>query len=376
MSKPNIAIFGASGLVGSSLCERLYFENMNSFRALIHSYASAARIARFPFEIRKADLLKFEEVQQAIEGCDCVVNCALGDGAAMLKGLGNLLRAVKLAKIKKFIHIGSIAIYGEDPSPDAESEEAPPTATNPYSLIKLQQDEMVFKLHRDGVPSIILCSGHIVGPYAPFIIGAVDCIEKGDMVLVDGGRYPTNVVQVDNLVEAILTAMRSDQGWGERYFVTESERPTWKQFYEDLRNMLGLRTEFPCVSREEVTPFLGAATGKRHFSDTLKTLVSGEFRSSLAVVPAFARMNQFAFGVFNSLSPKTQAAIRARLERPVAIEKETAGPNLSQRFVTVQVRRPHFAPRKIMQRLGYAPILTYQEGMESIHRWLDFVNCG
>jgi nucleoside-diphosphate-sugar epimerase len=372
MGNPSVAIFGASGLVGSALCERLYFQHGPCFRAFIHTFANAARIARFPIEIQRIDLLKVDQVRSAIAGCDCVVNCVLGDHAAMVRGLKNIIRAAREIGAKKFIHLGSIAIYGEDPAPECESEDAEPTPTNEYGRMKQRQDDLVFELHRSGVPSIVLCSGHVTGPYSPFTSGALERLLAKDIVLVDAGRHPTNHIHVDNLVEAILAAIRANQGWGERYFVTESERPTWAQLYADLRDILGLQFEFAQVAREEVVRLLVQTPPRRHFSDNLKALASSEFRNSLTVIPAFAAINGFAREVFHSLNPELQGRLRATWNRPRTFSSESSAPDLAQRFITVQVRRPYFAPRKIQQRLGYAPILTYKEGMETIRRWYNF----
>jgi nucleoside-diphosphate-sugar epimerase len=360
MSKPSIAVFGASGLVGSALCERMYFQYGPCFRALIHTFASAARIGRFPIEIQQVNLLEYEQVQRAIADCECVVNCVLGDRTPMVRGLKNMIRAAKESRTQKFIHLGSIAVYGEDPAPDCESEDAAPTPTTEYGRIKQRQDELIFELHRSGVPSIVLCPGHVTGPYSTFILGAMERLLAKDFVLVDGGRHPTNHIHVDNLVEAVLMTIQANQGWGERYFVTEPERPTWAQLYTDLRDILGLQYEFGDVGRDDVTRHLVRKPQTRLFSDSYKALASA--------LQGSARAREF----FHSLNPALQRRIRTRLKRPRRIPMRSPAPDLSQRFIAVQVRRPYFAPRKIQQRLGYKPILTYSEGMETIRTWYNF----
>jgi nucleoside-diphosphate-sugar epimerase len=360
MSKPTIAIFGASGLVGSALCERMYYQYGPCFRALIHTFGSAARIGRFPVEIRQVNLLEYEQVRRAIADCECVVNCILGDRTAMVRGLKNMIRAAMECRTKKFIHLGSIAIYGEDPAPDCDSEDAAPTPTTEYGRIKQRQDELVFELHRRGVPSVVLCPGHVTGPYSTFILGAVERLLANDFVLVDGGCHPTNHTHVDNLVEAIIRTIQANQGWGERYFVTESERPTWAQFFSDLRDILGLQYEFGEVGRDDVTRHLVRTPKTKFFSDCYKALA--------------AAMREGAREFFHSLSPELQSRIKTRLKRPRMISMKSSAPDLSQRFIAVQVRRPYFAPRKIHQRMGYKPILTYREGMETIRSWYDFPN--
>ena len=69
-----ILITGSSGLVGGALTEHLYFIEKYQFRAMIHKTGNAARIARLPIEIAKADLLNKKQVDQAVQGCRMIVN--------------------------------------------------------------------------------------------------------------------------------------------------------------------------------------------------------------------------------------------------------------------------------------------------------------
>ena len=380
MSKPRIAIVGASGFVGACLIERLYFDptwrDRFDFVAFIRGYGNAARLARLPIKIESLNLLDLPRVSSALSGFDAVVNCTRGDSALMLNGLRNLTRAVEQNRVRKFIHLSSVAIYGEDPSPDSAREDAP---LNPrrsqYGDIKAVQDEMVFNLHRRGVPSIILTPSNIGGPYSGLIIDAIAKLSAGEIVLVDEGRYPTNVVHVDNLVEAILVALQSDGGWGERYFVNEEEPVTWKQFFQDLAGMLGIEGEFPLVSREEVMRHMEAGKPARPgLKSQAGALLSTEFREGVSVVPAFKSMNDSAKRVLNSLSPRWQERIRRRIARPIIIHPVRETRSLEHKLTTVQIRRVYHSPDKIVRQLGYKHLLDHSRGMETTRRWLEFAN--
>ncbi|MCH7591909.1 MAG: NAD-dependent epimerase/dehydratase family protein, partial [Planctomycetes bacterium] len=84
---------------------------------------------------------------------------------------------------------------------------------------------------------MISCPSNIGGPYSSLIVDAIRKVSAQEIVLVDDGQNATNIVHVDNLVQAILTALETDTGWGERYFANETEPTTWKQFYTDLAAM-------------------------------------------------------------------------------------------------------------------------------------------
>lgn len=380
MSKPRVAIVGASGFVGAALIERLYFDeawrDRFEYVAFIRGFGNAARLARLPIKIESIDLLDYPRVEAALAGFDAVVNCTRGDSALMLKGLRNLMRAAEHNRVGKFVHLSSVTIYGEDPAPESAHEDAPLSPhRSSYGDIKAEQDDMVFGLHRRGVPSIILCPSNIGGPYSGLIIDAVAKMMAGEVVLVDEGRNPTNIVHNDNLVEAILAALISEKGWGERYFVNEQEPVTWKQFFEDIASMVGIAPEFPLVTREEVLRHMqGSAPAPAGLKSQAGALLSTEFREGLSVVPAFKSMNDSAKRALNSMSPRWQARIRSRITRPIVIHPVRNTRSLDHKLTTVQVRRVYHSPEKIMRELGYKHLLNRPRGMETTRRWLEFAN--
>jgi nucleoside-diphosphate-sugar epimerase len=381
MGKPRIAVVGASGFVGAALIERLYFDetwrDRFDFVAFIHSFGNAARLTRLPVKIEPLDLLDPPRVRSALNGFDAVVNCTRGDTALMVKGLGHLASAMEHNGVRKFVHLSSVTIYGEDPSADSAHEDAPLNPRrSPYGDIKATQDEMVFNLHRRGVPSIILCPSNIGGPYSSLIVDAVAKLLAGEIVLVDEGRYPTNIVHVDNLVEAMLVALQSETGFGERYFVNEQEPVTWKQFFRDLAAMLGMEGEFPLVSREEVMRHMArnGTPPRAGLKSQVGSLLSSEFREGVSVVPAFKALNTGAKRAFHGLSPRWQERIRRRIARPIIIQNVRETRSLEHKLTTVQIRRVYHSPEKIVSQLGYKHLLDHSRGMETTRRWLEFAN--
>jgi len=381
MGKPRIAIVGASGFVGAALIERLYFDEVwrdrFEFVPFIRGFGNAARLTRLPVKIESLDLLDFPRVRSTLTGFDAVVNCTRGDSALMSKGLQNLGKAMEHNRVRKFVHLSSVAIYGNDPTADSAHEDAPPSPVrSDYGDVKLAQDEMVMNLHRRGVPSIILCPSNIGGPYSGLIVDAIARLRAGEIVLVDEGRYPTNIVHVDNLVEAILVALQSDTGWGERYFVNEEEPVTWKQFFQDLAGMLGMKAEFPLVSREDVLRQMESdgRPAQAGFKSQVGALLSTEFREGVSVVPAFKSMNDSARRVLHGLSPRWREKIQRRIARPMIIHPVRETRSLEHKLTTVQARRVFHSPDKIVSQLGYKHLLDRSRGMETTRRWLEFAN--
>ena len=55
----------------------------------------------------------------------------------------NLLRASVAARVKRFVHVSSVAVYGDNPPAAARYETAPTRKTgNDYGDLKLEQEEL------------------------------------------------------------------------------------------------------------------------------------------------------------------------------------------------------------------------------------------
>lgn len=367
-----IGILGASGFVGSALCERLFFEGSTNFVPFVHSAGNAWRIARFPLALRRIDILDKHQLRTALEGCDVIVNCALGGEAAKTRGLDNVLDVAKALRVRKLVHISSIAIYGQDPASSSATEEgAPAPGRNLYGILKLRQDEHVFAMDRAGVAAYILCPGNITGPYSFFARALVERLMQGSIPLVDGGENPSNLIHVDNLVEAILAAVRADTGAGQRYFVNETKPVSWRQLFDDLGRRLDIAVQYVNVSREEVVPLLDRKP-PRGLRPILRSALSSEFREAVAKVPPFGLLNRAASASFDSLPESVQTKIRQRVRWPVAVSKPNTRPPLDDRFVTVQARRIYHSTAKISNALGWRPPLSYEAGLEGVCAWLEF----
>jgi len=350
----------------------MFFQGVE-FTPFVHSTGNAARIARLGVPIPRLDLLERESLTDLLAGHDVVVNCALGDGAAMLQGFRNLTSAMVRLKTRRFIHLSSTAIYGEEPAPDTVTEEGSPNPQgNAYAILKLRQDEAVFRLNSRGVPSWILCPVNIVGPYSLFTIGLVEALKNTVMPLVDEGAAPSNLVHVDNLVEAILVAARGSEGAGERYFVNETRPVSWREALEDHARLVGVQPRFIHVKREQVLPYLLGRQLKTSLKDQGKVLISGEFRRAVSRLPVLAKANDLAGTVFSKLPDGLRLGIREKLQWPLKFNLPKSDLDVNSRFARVQIRNQYHSPQKLANQLGWTPPLDYREGLKNTAEWLEF----
>ena len=367
-----LGIFGASGFVGSALCERLYFEREFDFVCFVRSTGNAGRIARLPVDIRRVDLLDRQSVADAMKSCDVAINCTMGSDWDMLKGIESLVAGAKAAKIRKFIHLSSIAIYGQDPASDSITEAGRPAPVDSYGRTKLRQDKAVLELHRSGISSYLLVSGNISGPYSRFMRGLTERLMAGPMPLIDGGRYACNLVHVDNVAEGLLAAVRTNASGGERYFLNELEPVSWRKLYDDLAGRLDTQWDYFDVAREQVAPLLNPPATSSGLAASAKVLLSAEFRKAASKMSLFGWMNTTAGQLFRNLPADRQQRIRERVKWPIRIQRAASGPLLDEPFVKVQARRFYHSPAHAQKNLGWRPVLSYEQGLDTTVAWLKF----
>ncbi|HYW01784.1 MAG TPA: NAD-dependent epimerase/dehydratase family protein [Candidatus Acidoferrum sp.] len=173
ISKSKVAIFGASGFLGTRLAEQLCLGFDARVRAAIHRPENAARLARLPVEFVDCDLLNASQVDAVVEGCDYVVNCAYertSDKNKILslasQGTMNLLEACKKRKVRKLIHVSSAAVHGFNRGGEIVTEETPLLAgSSPYVEGKIKSERLVMKCANE-LRVTILRPTLIYGPYS------------------------------------------------------------------------------------------------------------------------------------------------------------------------------------------------------------------
>ena len=78
MRYTRVLITGASGFIGSRLCEKFKLQYGMPHRALVRNFSRAARIARLGTEMASGDLTDLAKIDAALSGCDAVVHLAFG----------------------------------------------------------------------------------------------------------------------------------------------------------------------------------------------------------------------------------------------------------------------------------------------------------
>src|SRR5207237_9191061 len=102
-------------------------------------------------------------------------------------------------RVRRFVHMSSVATSGHDKTPESKFATAPLKETNLiYGNQKLRQERRVLHYGKKyGLPLVILRPPNVYGPFSTFTLGLLQKIRAGTMTTVDGGKNPSNVVYVD-----------------------------------------------------------------------------------------------------------------------------------------------------------------------------------
>lgn len=241
-ARPRVLITGAGGFLGCRTVECLHLGGAWDVRALVRRPASAARLARFPIDIALGDVTSASDMAAAVKGCDAVVHCAVGTGwppetafEVTVEGTRQTAEAALAAGLRRFVHISSMAVHGHGvPSRLEETSPLDPSSGTDYGRAKYLAERAVLDATSRGLRAVMLRPARIYGPFSrTFTVRPLQALREGRLVLAGDADSPSNMVYVDNVVEAIIKALAApDSEVGEAFLISEPDQLSWRAFYE------------------------------------------------------------------------------------------------------------------------------------------------
>ncbi|MBM3131035.1 MAG: NAD-dependent epimerase/dehydratase family protein [Chloroflexi bacterium] len=321
-----ILITGAAGFIGGRLAERLRAEEGARVRGLVRSVGTFNKTS-----LQIGDIVDPDTTRRAVENCDVVIHCAaMQSGRAPLDeyrrvnvgGTLNLLRAARDVNAARFIHLSTINVHGMPPPRDAHADSPLVGAqfncartSDFYSISKAEGERAAWQFARENkIALTVIRPGCTYGPGSnAWTLTPLARIRRNRPVLIGGGNGICNAIYIDNLVDLILLALKNDVAIGHAFIGAEGRGVTWREFYGAYARMLG---------------------GKRLFG--MPRLVA------LALTLPFellARVDGYP-------------------------------PRLARSSVEFYSHRVVFDAEKTKRLLGYAPRVSFDEGMKRTEEWL------
>jgi nucleoside-diphosphate-sugar epimerase len=239
-SNNRVLITGAGGFIGGRVAEVLHGSGWAQVRAGVRSWAGAARIGRLPVEIVRCDLADPRQLDAACDGVTAVVHCAKPTGPGAEAQMRDLLEAAYRRGVTRVVHLSTTEVYGTAAGDVDEGHPVDPGHSD-YARSKVAAERACAEYMARGLPLVILRPTIVYGPFSEtWTVKFVQRLLSGRWALPEEScRGTCNLLYVDDLVAAIVLALRTDQAVGETFNVNGSERVIWNEYFRALGEALG-----------------------------------------------------------------------------------------------------------------------------------------
>jgi oxidoreductase len=244
-------ITGASGFIGGRLAQRLVAEG-HRVRCLVRASSDTSRLDALGVECALGDLTNARSLAGAAEGCRYAFHCGalVSDWATVeeikrvnVQGTANLMAACVEASVERVIHLSTTDVYGYPPGGAVEEDYVAKRFRNWYAQTKLAAEAEVRRAAAaHALDAVILRPATVYGPGSEDVVGEIArALWRGNMLLINRGCAIAGLCYVDNLVDAVVAALRSGAAPGSAFNVSDGLDITWKQFTDGLAEGLGCR---------------------------------------------------------------------------------------------------------------------------------------
>jgi nucleoside-diphosphate-sugar epimerase len=353
------AVLGASGFVGSRFVEKMHLTGSASVRPVVRNFSSLARLARFDLDWRVTDLQDVPALTEAFTGCDFILHSIVGDESTILGSIERVYQAACQAGVRRIVYLSSSSVHGLAPDP-ATTEDTPLSDQQAftYNNAKVRAEKLWAQTRAGGKVEVVGLRPSIVfGPRSRWCADIAREALAGTAYLVREGSGICNTIYVDNLLHAIERAAEAPQVDGHFFLVRDRERVTWKEFYAPILDACGV--PLSAVHHAEPPPAP---------QPSLKDRLS-KFRAS----PLVQKIKPLAPRVAVRMG---KAALEA-LPSPAAQSSPWPGegkpqPHVTAEIATLQLCEWEMSCAKADKMLGYAPTVTFADGMQRSIGWVKF----
>ena len=259
-----VLITGATGFLGSHLCERMVAQG-HKVRILCRPTSSFDRLAKLPFEKVVGDITDPKIVQAAVKDCECVIHAAANlnywrteedwQMKVNIEGTRHVARASREAGAKRLLHVSSAAAIGVTADPQQPANEDFPFNLErsglTYHISKRRAEDEVLAEVARGLDAVIVNPASIHGQQRSAAL--MRSVRRTPIVpCFSGGNC---IVHVEDVVQGILAALARGEN-GQRY-ILGGENLTFRTLGEKAAKAMNIRRRF--VSIPPVVTAIAAA---------------------------------------------------------------------------------------------------------------------
>ena len=232
-----VLITGASGFIGRRLALALARRG-DEVACLVRPTSVTRPLQGLPVTLVQGDLGLPDSLGRAVAGADWVFHLAgiiqavAGPAFETVNALGtrNLVQACLRASPppRKFVFVSSIAAAGPSPSGTSLTEADEPRPVSAYGRSKLAAERAVLEAGKV-MAVTVLRPPNVLGPGSKELEAAARLLHKRLTPAFGDGRTRTSLIDVDDLVSALILAAESPRSAGQTYFVTDGRAYAWPE---------------------------------------------------------------------------------------------------------------------------------------------------
>ena len=240
-------VTGASGFIGRRLAASLARRG-DEVVCLVRPTSDVRPLQALPVELVRGDIGHPESLDRAVDGADRVFHLAgtiqAVDEAAFesanVRGTGNLVEACLRAPSRpgRFIFVSSIAAAGPSPAGKPLTEADEPRPVSSYGRSKLAAERRVLEAGAS-MPVTVVRPPNVLGPGSKELEAAARLIRRGLRPAFGKAGARTSLIDVDDLVAALILAAESPNGAGRLYFVTDGRDYAWSEVADAVAEAFG-----------------------------------------------------------------------------------------------------------------------------------------
>lgn len=221
-SGEKILVTGATGFVARHLMPLLVDKYSNVF-ALAREPGKARHLERSGVQVRYADLLDKNSLRKAVENIDVIIHLAalMSDKEYLpsedfftvnVLGTRNLIDE-SYGKIKHFIHISTVGVYGDFIEKPAEEGHSYGGKLSKYESSKVQAEKLLLDFTaKNNFPFTILRLGQLYGSFMHY--GWPDvfkAMEKKRMFIIGSGNNLLQLTHASDAAQGILKSVLNEK---------------------------------------------------------------------------------------------------------------------------------------------------------------------
>jgi nucleoside-diphosphate-sugar epimerase len=247
LKEATVLVTGATGFIGGWVARSLLGLG-STVRALVRTSAQAEAMAAQGLHPVLADLAETSQdlLTREMKGCDFVVHSGAwtGDQATQDQGWEinvqatyDLTEAARRARVRRFLFISSVAVYGLNAAPLIDESAPVPPVGQLYPLSKIAAESTVMGC---GIPWTIIRPASTFGPLGTaWSLRPIELIKENRLRLLGRDDGLVNPGYIENFVPGLLAALTVPQAAGEIFNLCDGYTVTYRTWYLRHARMVG-----------------------------------------------------------------------------------------------------------------------------------------